>query len=288
MLERVKYKKLKELASEKPYRGRVGNYWGWDSRRYGYKDFYVSGKTQSGEPIYTLRFYQDDLITMYPDNTVVFLKNEYYQGETTVMTNMCDSFYDQEGKKYLSYFGNSKKHGGFTHQLWTRKSSDQWFKKASQVLLVKGIRYDVNTNKAVEKFEIVYRKRDRKRTKDIKSQLDSYYNQAKPWFASMTYDDFLEERDKLSGVYMKEDVKSLLARDVVKAFIVAGMKHSNRYFSSTNWGKQQDIPDDVIQEMKIGMNEELYYVNDAMLEDVVDGINGKHKTSNRQIEIRKG
>jgi len=36
------------------------------------------------------------------------------------------------------------------------------------------------------------------------------------------------------------------------------------------------------------MQEELYYVNDAMIEDVVDGINGKHKTSHRKIEIRKG
>ena len=287
MLERVKYKRLKELASEKPYRGRVGNYWGWDSRRYGYKDFYVSGNTKSGEPIFTLRFYQEDLVSIYPDDTAVFLKDSYYQGETTVMSGMNDAIYHKDGLTQLSYFGNSKRHGGFTHQLWQRNINDRWFKKAKQTLIVKGIRYDVNTNKAVDKFEIVYRKRDRKRTKDIMSQLDSYYNKAKPWFKSMLYDDFLSERDKLSGVYMKEDVKSLLAGDVVKAFIVAGMKHGSRYYN-TNWQNIQEIPDDIIEDMKMGMQEELYYVNDAMIEDVVDGINGKHKTSHRKIEIRKG
>lgn len=287
MLERVKYKRLRELASEKPYRGRVGNYWGWDSRRYGYKDFYVSDNTKSGEPIYTLRFYKEDLITIYPDDTVVFLKDYYHQGETTVMSGMNDTIYHEDRATQLSYFGNSKRHGGFTHQLWTRKDSDRWFKKTEQTLLVKGIRYDVNTNKAVDKFYIVYRKKDRKRTKDILSQLDSYYNQAKAWFTSMTYDNFLDERDRLSGVYMKEDVKSLLAGDIVKAFMVAGMKHSKHYYR-TNWGKVEEIPHDVIEEMKSGMNEELYYINDAMVEDVIDGINDKHKTSNREIEIRKG
>jgi hypothetical protein len=292
MLEKVKYERLRELASEKPYRGRVGNYWGWDSRRYGYKDFYVSGNTivkggSNPEPIYTLRFYKEDLVSIYPDGTAMFHKDYYHQGETTVMSGMCEWFYDQDGCRHLSYFGNSKRHGGFTHQLWKRKTDDQWFKKYSQTLLVKNIRYDVNTNKAVDKFHIVYRKKDRKRTKDIKSQLDSYYNQAKAWFTSMSYDNFLEERDKLSGVYMKEDVKSLLAGDIVKAFMVAGMKHSSNYYR-TNWGNQQDIPNDVIEEMKKGMNEELYYVNDAMIEDVIDGINDKHKTSNREIEIRKG
>lgn len=289
MLEKVKYKRLKELASEKPYRGRVGNYWGWDSRRYGYKDFYVSDITPSGEPVFTLRFYKEDLISIYPDNTAMFHKDYYHQGETTVMSGMCDTTYHYDGKVELSYFGNSKRHGGFTHQLWTRNrnTKDYWFKKTSQTLLVKGIRYDINTNKAVDKFQIVYRKKDRKRTKDIKSQLDSYYNQAKAWFASMSYDNFLEERDKLSGVYMKEDVKSLLAGDVVKAFMVAGMKHTTHYYR-TNWGKEEEIPQSVIDEMKSGMNEELYYVNDAMIEDVIDGINDKHKTSNREIEIRKG
>ena len=287
MLERVKYKRLKQLASERPYRGRVGNYWGWDSRRYGYKDFYISDVTQSGEPIFTLRFYQDDLVSIYPDDTAVFLKDSYYQGETTVMSGMCENIYRGDGSAKSSYFGNSKRHGGFTHQTWERKHKDQWYKKTEQTLLVKGIHYDVNTNRAVEKFEIVYRKRDRKRTKDIMSQLDSYYNKAKPWFKSMLYDDFLSERDKLSGVYMKEDVKSLLAGDVVKAFIVAGMKHGSRYYN-TNWQNIQEIPDDIIEDMKMGMQEELYYVNDAMIEDVVDGINGKHKTSHRKIEIRKG
>jgi hypothetical protein len=86
---------------------------------------------------------------------------------------------------------------------------------------------------------------------------------------------------------MKEDVKSLLAEDVVKAFIVADMKHGSRYYSG-NWKNIQEIPDDVIEDMKMGMQEELYYVNDAMIEDVVDGMNGKHKTSHRKIEIRKG
>lgn len=290
MLERVRYERLRELASEKPYRGRSRNYWGWDSRRYGYKDFYVSDITPSGEPVFTLRYYKDDLLTVYPDNTVMFHKDSYWQGETQVLTGMCEAEWDDDRtQKRNGWFSNSQRHGGFTYVVYSNSSEigKSVWKKELQMLIVKGIRYNAITNQAVDKFHLVYKKRDRKRTKMIRALLEKYSNQAKAWFSTMTYGTFLEERDALSGIFEKENMKTLLTTDPVKAFIVAGMKHSNLYYR-TYWGNKDDsIPEHVIETMQESMLEELYHVYDAMIEDVIDGRTEKHRTSNRQVEIRK-
>jgi hypothetical protein len=296
MLEKVRYERLRELASEKPYRGRVGNFWGWDSRRYGYKDFYVSSNhlirgRSNPEPVYTLRYYKDDLLSVYPDNTVVFHKDSYWQGETQVLTGMCEAEWDDDRtQKRNGWFSNSQRHGGFTYVVYssaTNYPSPRVWKKELQMLIVKGIRYNAITNQAVDKFHLVYKKRDRKRTKMIRALLEKYSNQAKAWFSTMSYGTFLEERDALSGIFQKENVKTLLTTDPVKAFIVAGMKNSNLYYR-TWWGNKDDIiPENVIETMRESMLEELYHVYGAMIEDVIDGRTEKHRTSNRPIEIRK-
>lgn len=294
MLERVNYEMLKKRASElSPYRGRPRDYWNWDSRGYGYKDYYISGKTNSGEPIFTIRYYGFDLVSMYPDNIAIFHKDDFSQGETTILSRLNEhEYHDDDRVMYLKFFQNRKRCGGFTYAKYGRNEPNRnpYYKTIESLLITKGIRYDVVNDKMLDKVELVYRKRDRKRSNEIQELLNQYNNQVKPWFSSMTYENFIEERDNLRGIYNKENFKDILARDPVKAFIVAGMKHSNdvRYYGSWRLEGSANIPYEVIRGMEIGMLEELHYTKNAMIEEVVDISKvDKLKTSNRQIEIRK-